>query len=343
LKAGKDSPFYAELREVRNAGERAANLTRQLLAFSRKQVLKPEVLNLNEVMQQTETMLRRLIGEDIDLVVKLDNDLSPIKFDPGQIEQIIVNLAVNSRDAMPGGGKLTIRTANVDLDEDYVAEHPEAKTGPHVMLAISDTGSGMDAATKAKIFEPFFTTKGAGHGTGLGLSTVYGIVKQSGGNIWVYSEPGHGTTFKVYLPAAPGGRPSKARHSGALPVIRGKETVLVVEDEDAVRKLIVQVLQSAGYIVLDAGEPESAIAISREHKGPIELLLTDVVMPGMGGRQLAEALQPSRPDMLVLYMSGYTDDAIVHHGVLNEGMPFLDKPIRPRAMLEKVREVLTSA
>jgi two-component system, cell cycle sensor histidine kinase and response regulator CckA len=340
LRLPADSAIRNEIREIRNAGERAGQLTRQLLAFSRKQVLQPEVLNLNETILEMEKMLKRLIGEDIDLAVHLSESLDRVKFDPGQIEQIILNLVVNARDAMPRGGKILIQTANIELDEEYASQHSDASAGPHVMLAVTDTGSGMDAETRARIFEPFFTTKEIGRGTGLGLSTVYGIVKQSGGNIWVYSEPGHGTTFKIYIPAIQEPSAATKRRSGVLPPVKATGTLLVVEDEEQVRNLIVRVLGTSGFKVLQAAGPEEAMRISAEFKETIDLLLTDVVMPGMGGRTLAEKLCQERPLMRVLYMSGYTDNAIVHHGVLDEGTAFLEKPIRPDSLLSKVSEVL---
>jgi signal transduction histidine kinase/ActR/RegA family two-component response regulator len=338
-----DAPFRAEIDEIRKSGERAAQLTRQLLAFSRKQVLQPEILNLNNAVANMDRMMRRLIGEDIDLLVKLDPDLDNVKFDPGQIEQIIMNLVVNARDAMPRGGKLTIQTANVHLDASYVAEHIDAREGDHVMIAISDTGVGMDAATLAKIFEPFFTTKELGRGTGLGLSTVFGIVNQSGGNIWVYSEPGRGTTFKVYLPVAQGtAGASRSSRMAAVPS-RGTETILLVEDEESVRTLIRTILTQKGYNVLAANRPRAALETANNHAGAIDLLLTDVVMPEMGGLELARALTERRPEVKVLYMSGYTDNAIVHHGVLDAGTAFLEKPIHPDKLLAKVRSVLNGS
>jgi signal transduction histidine kinase/ActR/RegA family two-component response regulator len=338
-----DAPFRAEIDEIRKSGERAAQLTRQLLAFSRKQVLQPEILNLNNAVANMDRMMRRLIGEDIDLFVKLDPDLNDVKFDPGQIEQIIMNLVVNARDAMPRGGKLTIQTANVHLDASYVAEHIDAREGDHVMIAISDTGVGMDAATRAKIFEPFFTTKELGRGTGLGLSTVFGIVNQSGGNIWVYSEPGRGTTFKVYLPVAHGtAGATRSSRMAAVPS-RGTETILLVEDEESVRTLIRTILTQKGYNVLAANRPRAALETANSHAGAIDLLLTDVVMPEMGGSELARALTQRRPEVKVLYMSGYTDNAIVHHGVLDAGTAFLEKPIHPDTLLAKVRSVLNGS
>ena len=334
-----DSPQRADLEQIRAAGERAADLTRQLLAFSRKQVLQPVVLDLNEVVSQVSKMLKRLIGEDIRLVSILDPKLSRIKADPGQLEQIIMNLAINARDAMSQGGKLTIETGQTELDADYAAEHPDVVPGNYVFLAVSDTGIGMDAATRARIFEPFFTTKGVGAGTGLGLPMVYGIVKQSGGSIWVYSEVGQGTTFKIYLPAIDAPATTKpvapvAQQSGA------GATVLLVEDEPGVRKVARRVLEEAGYKVLEADGAEPAFALFDQHADSIDMLLTDVVLPGKGGPAIAAELQSRRPGLKVLFMSGYTDNAIVHHGVLDPGIAFLEKPFRPAALLAKVREVL---
>jgi GAF domain-containing protein/CheY-like chemotaxis protein len=325
---------------IQKTTSRAADLTRQLLAFSRKQVLRPAVLDLNAAVANVSEMLRRLIGEDITLVTALAPALGQVKADPGQIEQVIMNLAVNARDAMPHGGRLTLETANVELDAGYARKHLGARPGPHVMLALSDTGVGMDAATQARIFEPFFTTKGPDKGTGLGLATVYGIVKQSDGNIWVYSEPGRGTTFKIYLPrveeaALPA--PSIAT-SGRPP--RGMETILLVEDEEAVRDLARDVLRTRGYTVVEASDASEALRICERHPGAIEMVLTDVVMPGMTGRDLADRLALLRPAIKVLYMSGYTDNAVIHHGVLDAGTVFLQKPFTPAVLAHKVREVL---
>ncbi len=335
----EDSPLRADIEEIRQAGERAAGLTRQLLAFSRKQVLQPVVLDLNEAVARMDKMLRRLLGEDVQFQTLLTDDLGRVRADPGQLEQVVVNLAINARDAMPEGGKLTIETGNADLDENYVADHPDAKVGPHVYFAISDTGVGMDAATREKIFEPFFTTKERGRGTGLGLSTVYGIIKQSGGNIWVYSEPGRGTTFKVYLPRAEDTSEPKAveapKHAE-----RGTETILVLEDEPGVRRLAEQVLSSAGYTVLAAENAEQATELFKANQDKVAMLLSDVVLPGTGGPALARQLQAIQPGLKVLFMSGYTDNAIVHHGVLDAGVNFLEKPLRPDALLKKVRSVL---
>jgi PAS domain S-box-containing protein len=326
--------------EVKRAGERAAALTRQLLAFSRRQVLAPQILDLNTVVTGVEKMLKRLIGEDIQLLTALDVRLGPVRADPGQIEQVILNLAVNARDAMPKGGKLTLETANVELDSEYVETHPLATSGPHVMLAVSDNGCGMDRHTLSHIFEPFFTTKEPGKGTGLGLATVYGIVKQSGGNIWAYSEPGKGTTFKIYLPRVQEAVTAAAPAEGRTASPRGSETILVVEDDPAVRPLVRGVLLSRGYSVLEASRGDEALSVSESHRGPIKLLVTDIVMPGMNGRDLAEQLLLRHPETRVLYMSGYTNDAIVHHGVLAEGAAFLQKPFTPDALARKVREVL---
>lgn len=336
-----DSGERCELERMQDAGEQAANLTRQLLAFSRKQVMQPEVLDLNEIVEGMRSILDRVMGEDIELVWKLSPGLHPVKFDPGKIEQVVMNLVVNARDAMPRGGKITIGTGNVELDEDYVNEHPDAQRGPHAMLAVSDTGAGMDAETRKRIFDPFFTTKKLGHGTGLGLSTVYGIVRQGGGNIWVYSEPGHGTTFKVYLPRTDEG-PAAPAHEPS-PVERpATGTVLLVEDEPGVRALLVRVLTEAGYRVLEAEDAEAARRTFAGNDGQVDLLLTDVVLPGTGGPEVAAELGGLQPGLKVLYMSGYTDDAIVHHGMLDEGAAFIEKPLRPRSILEKVREVLTA-
>jgi len=326
--------------EILSAGNRAANLTRQLLAFSRRQALLPVVLDLNAVVQNLDKMLRRLIGEDIGLVTLASEGLWNVKADPGQMEQVIMNLAVNARDAMPQGGKLTIETANVYLDQNYAEAHPNVNPGSHVMLAVSDTGVGMDSQTQARIFEPFFTTKGPAQGTGLGLSTVFGIVKQSGGHIWVYSELGVGTTFKVYLPRVE----EPLLH--AEPVIaqtdlrQGSETVLVVEDEEAVRMLVCRVLESNGYRVLEARHGAEALVICDEHKEPIHMLMTDVIMPEMNGRELAERVSAQRPEMKILYISGYTDNAILRHGVLEPGTNFLQKPFTPNTLVRKVRAVL---
>ncbi|HEY2253927.1 MAG TPA: ATP-binding protein, partial [Planctomycetaceae bacterium] len=281
------------------------------------------------------------IGEDVDLSVQPAFGLWPMKVDPGQMEQVVMNLVINSRDAMPGGGQLTIETANVELDESYASTHPQARPGAYVRLAVTDSGCGMDAATRARIFEPFFTTKGVEHGTGLGLATVYGIVTQSGGHIEVYSEQGSGSTFKIYIPrtsdAATGAAKERPPRGAAA---QGTETVLLVEDEEGVRILARKALEKYGYTVIEAPHPDAALRLVAEATGPIHILVTDVVMPNMSGRQLAERLQPERPDMRVLYISGYTDDAVVRHGILEATMPFLSKPFTPDALVRKIRNVL---
>lgn len=333
-------PLVELVGEINKAGERAAGLTRQLLAFSRKQVLVPVVLDMNGLLSEMQKMLSRLIGEDVDLSFRPAAGLWPVRVDAGQMEQVIMNLVVNARDAMPQGGKLTIETANVVLDEAYAAAHAETRAGDYVLLAVSDTGCGMDRATLAQIFEPFFTTKGPEKGTGLGLATVYGIVKQSGGHISVNSEPGSGSTFKIYLPRDREGVAAKRPDAQSKSRLRGTETVLLVEDEDAVRALARAILQHHGYKVLEARHGGEALAICEQYSDPIHLLATDVVMPQMGGRELAERLGELRPDMKVLYLSGYMDDAVVRHGMLHASAPFLQKPYTPDALARKVRELL---
>ena len=340
MRIGKDHELRENLEDIRKAGVRAASLTRQLLAFSRKQILEPKVIDLSHVIPDMDKMLRRLIGEDIDLETSLAPDLGRVEADPGQIEQIIMNLAVNARDAMPRGGKLTMETANVDLDEAYARSHMAVTPGPYVMMAISDSGTGMDEETLSKVFDPFFTTKEEGKGTGLGLSTVYGIVKQSKGNIWAYSEPGKGTTFKIYLPRVEKDAVEKEEVEATAESLTGSETILVVEDNEMVRDLAQTILQHYGYSVLTAQDGEEAIKVSKEHDGPIDLILTDVVMPKMSGREVSERLNALRPDMKVLYMSGYTGNAIVHHGVLDREMRFIQKPFTTESLARKVREVL---
>jgi PAS domain S-box-containing protein len=334
-----DNRVTVYLKEIAQAGERAATLTRQLLAFSRSQVLAPQVLDLNAVVSNLEKMLKRMIGEDIELDTLLAPSLGRVKADPGQIEQVIMNIVVNARDAMPRGGHLTIETSNVELDETYARNHVTVKPGPHVMLAIADDGVGMTPETQAHIFEPFFTTKEQGKGTGLGLATVYGIVKQSGGSIWAYSEVGQGSVFKIYLPMvdeSPAAEPGMMESGSSA----GTETILVVEDEVGVRSLINLALVSSGYTVLDTTDAESALEICAKYEGPIHLLLTDVVMPQMSGPMVAERVAALRPDIKVLYMSGYTDDSVVRHGVLTQEMPFIQKPFSPIALRNKIREVL---
>ena len=329
-----------DLEEVRAAAQRAAALTRQLLAFSRKQVLQPKALDLNAVVRGIERMLRRLIGEDIALVFTPGAALGTVRADPGQVEQVILNLAVNSRDAMPAGGRLTIETANVELDAAYVREHAGTEPGPYVMLAVSDSGAGMDAQTRAHLFEPFFTTKELGKGTGLGLATVYGIVRQSGGHIGVYSEPGRGATFKIYLPRVDEPPESEAPAADLQGVKGGRETVLLAEDDAPVREIVASALGQKGYRVLRAMDGQSAVEIARAQGAEIRLLITDIVMPGMTGRELAGIVARECPGIRVLFMSGYTDDAVVRHGVLDQGTPYLQKPFTPGALARKVREVL---
>ncbi len=339
LELKEGDPLKGNIEEIQKATERAANLTRQLLAFSRRQAMEMKVLDLNAILKDMDKMLRRVIGEDIALVAHLAEDLGRTKTDPGQIEQVIMNLAVNARDAMLDGGKLTIETANVELDEAYARAHIAVKPGRYLVLSVSDTGVGMTREVKERVFEPFFTTKGTGKGTGLGLSTVYGIVKQSGGNIWVYSEPGRGTTLKIYLPRVD--EPIavfKEKFEEDLP--RGSETILVVEDEEEVRKLAARILQRQGYKVLEAPQGGDALLICEQHQDPIHLMLTDVVMPGMSGYQLAKRLESLQPGMEVLYMSGYTDSAIAQHGVLGEGVNYIQKPFTVDGLARKVREVL---
>jgi PAS domain S-box-containing protein len=333
-------PHGADLREIRDAAARAADLTRALLAFSRQQVLEPVVLDLNDVVRRMDKMLRRVIGEDIELRWTADPALGRVKVDPGQMEQVLMNLAVNARDAMPAGGKLLLETANIDLDDSYARTHVGVTPGPHVMLAVTDTGAGMSKEVQARIFEPFFTTKELGKGTGLGLSTVFGIVRQSGGHIWVYSEPGRGTTFKVYFPRTDQAAEAKARAATPPASLRGSETLLLVEDDEQLRLVSRTILAKNGYRVLAATSPADALAQCAHEPGPIHLMITDVVMPGMNGLQLATQAAKSRPDMKVLYVSGYTNNTIVHHGVLDEGVAFLQKPITPEALLRKVREIL---
>jgi signal transduction histidine kinase len=336
---GAPNRMRSDLEQVRNAGERAAALTSQLLAFSRKQIIQPTILNINTIVGNLEPMLRRLIGEDVDLAARPLSGLWSAQADAGQLEQVIMNMVVNARDAMPTGGKITIETSNVDLDEAYAARHMPVASGSYVMLAVSDTGMGMSPDVQARIFEPFFTTKPKDRGTGLGLATVYGIVKQNNGYIWVYSEPNRGTTFKVYLPAVkdPAQSMTPKVHSGPR---GGDETILLVEDDERVRLLARTMLARSGYTVIEASEGEEALRIAARHSGPIHLLLTDVILPGMNGRLLAEQLSEQYPRVKVLYMSGYTDEAIVHHGVLAPGVAFLQKPFTPAAFARAVREVL---
>jgi two-component system cell cycle sensor histidine kinase/response regulator CckA len=341
LELKEDNKLRENIEEVLRATQRATDLTRQLLVFGRRQIMDMKVLDLNTLLQDLDKMLRRVIGEDIQLVTILADGLGRVRTDPGQIEQVILNLAVNARDAMPTGGKLIIETSNAELDESYARSHVGVTPGSYVMFSMTDTGCGMSAEVKEHIFEPFFTTKEKAKGTGLGLSTVYGIVKQSGGNIWAYSELGTGATFKIYLPRA--NEPFKETRENALSEVipRGTETILTVEDEEKVRKLAVEILKAQGYTVLEASHGEEAIKAAKEHGGEgVHLLLTDVVMPGMSGSELAKTLGSLLPKMKVLYMSGYTDNAIVHHGVLEEGVNYIQKPFTVDALARKVREVL---
>ncbi len=335
-----DSPIRADLMEIRKAADRAADLTRQLLAFSRRQMLRPQPINLNDVLQGMRNMLGRLIGEDIRLELNLETELGTVEADPAQIQQVVLNLAVNARDAMPEGGTLLLETRNVTLDEHYAREHPEVEPGEYVMLAVTDTGVGMDEETRRRVFEPFFTTKELGKGTGLGLSTVYGIVKQSGGHIWVYSEPGQGTTFKIYLRRVQESRSSQDGEAAPEMDVRGNETILLVEDQDEVRNFAERTLRGAGYKVLAAREPAEALARLQESGTDVDLVLTDVVMPGMNGVDLVGRVRSERPGVRVIYTSGYTDNAVLERVELDADATFLQKPYTPRDLLEKVRAAL---
>jgi PAS domain S-box-containing protein len=332
----------ADVTQIDNAAERAALLIRQLLAFSRRQVLQPKVIDLNAIVLGLDKLLGRLMGEHIEMVTRCGTNVGNVKADPAQVEQVIMNLVVNARDAMPKGGRLTVETVNVELDSTYARDHVSVKPGPYVMLAVSDTGMGISRETMAQIFEPFFTTKESGKGTGLGLSTVYGIVKQSGGYIWVYSEPNKGTTFKVYLPRVAAEvecKPSVVEVPGAG---RGSETILLVEDEEAVRDLASRILSAKGYSVVAARNTKEAEQFSEKHAGDIHLVLTDIIMPGTSGRELARRISARRPRTRILFMSGYTDNVLAEGGVLEAGLSFLQKPFTPGALLQKVREVLDS-
>jgi PAS domain S-box-containing protein len=337
---GANDRLRKSVEATRHAAERAAALTMQLLAFSRKQVIEPTVIDLNASVMEIEKMLHRVIGEDIELAIKLQPELGRVKADAGQLSQVLMNLAVNSRDAMPNGGKLVIETANAELDDTYVRQHLGARPGPHVMLAVSDTGIGMDSETLSHIFEPFFTTKETGKGTGLGLSMVYGIIKQSNGYIMAYSEPGRGTTFKIYFPRT---EESVSAHKKTEEIIPGgSETILIVEDELALRELACVLLEDAGYTVLESFGVEDALETAKDVGRTIDLLLTDVVMPRMDGRELANQMVAIRPNLKVLYMSGYADDVIMHRGILTQGTVLVQKPFTKSTLLRKVRETLDS-
>jgi PAS domain S-box-containing protein len=333
----------SSVEQILKAGERAAELTRQLLTFSRRQVARPKALDLNTVVASTAVMLRRLIGEHIELRIVEGPDLGKVHADPGQIEHVILNLAVNSRDAMPNGGTLILETQNVEMEEPYTGPNVKVQPGRYVMLAVTDTGTGMDKQTRSHLFEPFFTTKAQGHGTGLGLSTAYGIVKQSKGEIVIYSEPGQGTCVKIYFPAVAEAAVEDANQSIPDPVLSGTETILLVEDEEAVRKLVRRTLEQQGYRVVVAGSGMEALDMVQNHPGPIQLVITDVVMPQMGGQQLAERLKALRPEIQVLYVSGYTESAVVRNGSLAKGGTFLQKPFTPLALTRRVRGLLDKA
>jgi len=335
-----NDPMRRSVKEIKKAGDRAAALTRQLLAFSRKQILQPKILDLNSLVTDMGKLLRRLIPESVEFITLLRPEIGQINADPGQVEQVLMNLVVNARDAMPQGGKIIIETANVEIDEEFAARYASISAGAYVMLSVSDTGCGIDVETQKHIFEPFFTTKEVDKGTGLGLATVYGIVKQSGGSIWVDSEVGVGSTFKVYLPWH---RAEREISDGiSLPIVEpsGSETILLVEDEETVRGLARHILESSGYKVLEAGLGTEALSICEQYDEPIHALLTDVVMPRMSGPELALALAERQTEIPVLYMSGYTDDAIVNHGVLDPGTHFLEKPFTPDSLLRMIRHVL---
>jgi len=332
------SPIASDLAEIRKAADRSVALTSQLLAFARQQVIEPRVIDLNAVVRDIDNLLRRVLSEDIEVVTVLAATRR-VKIDPNQFEQVLVNLATNARDAMPDGGRMTIETADVELGSDYAATHPDVTPGPHVVLAVSDSGTGIASHDLAQIFEPFFTTKGQGKGTGLGLAMVYGVVKQNGGHITVYSELGHGTTFKIFLPLA-AGELAPQPTSAAVSEGGGVETILLAEDEEVVRAIAMKTLVRAGYRVLEARTGVEALEVARAHGGPIHLLLTDVVMPKMGGKQLAQELALERPTMSVLFVSGYTDNTVVQHGVLDQGVAFLQKPFTPSILVDRVRMVL---
>jgi PAS domain S-box-containing protein len=336
-------PLLHNLKETAKAAQSAASLTRQLLAFSRKQIIEPKVLNLNDLVGNVQKMLMRLIGEDIELKTVPGERLDSVKIDAGQFEQVLVNLAVNARDAMPDGGALTIETANIDLDESYCALHPQVQPGRYVMLVVSDTGHGMTDEVKKHLFEPFFTTKAIGRGTGLGLATTFGVVKQAGGSIDVYSEIGKGTTFRIFLPRVDEKASKLIRETPSLELLKGTETIFVVEDEPNLREMVIKILKRFGYSTLDAPNGDEAYMFGEKYTGRIDLLITDVVMPGMNGRELAEHLVVMHPEMKVLFTSGYTENVIVHHGVVDKNLNFIGKPYTPQGLAVKIREVLGPA
>lgn len=340
LELREGDPVRVNIEDIEKATERAANLVRQLLAFSRRQVMEMKIIDLNALSRDLDKMLRRVIGEDIELITVFGDNLGKIKADSGQIEQVILNLAVNARDAMPRGGKLIIETANAQLDETYARSHIAVMPGNYVMLSVSDTGAGMSPEIKERIFEPFYTTKEKGKGTGLGLSTVYGIIKQTGGNIWVYSEPEKGTTFKIYLPRVDESLEEARTSQPAKTLPRGGETVLIVEDEAEVRRLTVRILKNQGYRVLEASRGEDALQVYAQYGAPVHLMVTDVILPGMSGRELAERLRSLHPKLKVLYMSGYTENTIIHNEVLEEGVNYIQKPFSLKKLVRTVRQVL---
>ncbi len=333
-------PVHAELQAIRETAERAAALTQQLLPFSRRQLVQPRTVSLNEIVATTDAMLRRLISEDIEISARLSPDLWPVRVDPDQIERVLVNLAINARDAMPHGGTLLVETANVSLDAPYVAVRPAVEPGDYAMVSVSDTGLGMTGEVMEHIFEPFFTTRRSGDGTGLGLSTCFGIVKQAGGHIWAYSEPGRGSTFKVYVPRATSPATPRRPRGRAPELPRGTETVLIAEDEAVVRRVIVRVLRELGYNVLEAENGCAAVDVARAHPGAIDLVIADVVMPGMGARELRETLLRERPDARILFMSGYTNESALRNGTVETGDDFLSKPFSPSMLARRVRETL---
>ncbi len=339
-----DEGMTRGLAMIRESARRGASLTRQLLAFGRRQVLKPKVLNINVILADVQKLLQRVIGEDVELDFQMDAKTDNVEADPAQLEQVIVNLATNARDAMPRGGKLTIATTNVYLDEAYAGRRMVVKPGRYVQVTVTDTGCGIDEQTQARVFEPFFTTKEQGKGTGLGLATVYGIVKQSGGYIWVYSEPGRGTSFKIYLPGVEAAADTAQDIDQSEEIPRGSETILIVEDDSSLREVAYEFLQSSGYVVMSAGSPEDALHMAERHDGPIDFLLTDVIMPKMNGLELATKLRKARPEMKVLYVSGYPDTVMRDgvHGALEKGLAFLEKPYTRRALVRKIRDVLDS-